>query len=536
LNLEAVSSSLNRRVTPFKHQKKILSALTLASLLSVLAFYGASMVPVLTNASTAVAEEKDKLDGPRTVLAADATGASGLSEDSAAAKTTLFDELKTFADVLSIVQQDYVRPIDNKRVVEGAIRGMLTTLDPHSGYLDPDFYRDLQVQTKGEFGGLGIEINVRDETLVVVSPMEGSPAAAAGVRPGDVIVKIDGKFTKDMALVEAVKRLRGIKGSAVKLAIARKGVSQLLDISVVRDIIQVKSVKSRNLGDGFGYLRINQFAEHTSDDMRASLKSLRSQHRGELKGLVLDLRNNPGGLLNQAVEVSDVFLKDGVIVYTDGRDPSQRHNFYAHERGTEPDYPLVVLVNGGSASAAEIVSGALQDAARGLIVGTQTFGKGSVQTIMPLANGGAVTLTTALYYTKSGRSIQVTGVKPDVIVEARDVETRQSTSSMAREKKQKIGEPLMREGDLPGAIANPAANPIIESSPLNFENKGTPENTGSSEESENNLPVLNPLKSINQIDDEQFKPIDIEQIAISDWVNRDLQFGKALEILKRDAA
>lgn len=443
-------------------------------------------------------------------------------------RTTLFDELKTFADVLSIVQQDYVRPIDNRKVVEGAIRGLLTTLDPHSGYLDPEFYRDLQVQTKGEFGGLGIEINVRDGLLVVVSPMEGSPAASAGVRAGDVIVKIDGKFTKEMPLVEAVKRLRGAKGSAVVLSISRKSQQRLIDISVVRDTIQVKSVKGRYLGNGLGYVRVSQFAEHTADDLRSALRALHAGARDTgskssgLKGIIFDLRNNPGGLLNQAVEVSDLFLKDGVIVYTDGRDPSQRHNFYAHVRGTEPDYPIVVLVNGGSASAAEIVSGALQDAARAVIVGTQTFGKGSVQTIMPLSNGGAVTLTTALYYTKSGRSIQVTGVKPDVTVEAREVEAPQSTVKERR----KMGEPLMREGDLPGAIANPQDVP-----PVNNEVPAVPSSTEEDTSFSND-----PMKKINQVADDTYKPIDIESVTLEDWLNRDPQFSKALEILKRDVS
>jgi carboxyl-terminal processing protease len=454
----------------------------------------------------------------------DVTGKGSTETGEEQTKSSLFDELKTFADVLSIVQQDYVKPIDNRKVVEGAIKGMLTTLDPHSGYLDPEFYRDLQVQTKGEFGGLGVEINVRDGQLVVVSPMEGSPAAAAGVRPGDVIVKIDGKFAKDMALVEAVKKLRGTKGSAVVLSISRKPGGALIDISVVRDTIQVRSIKSRYLGEGLGYVRVSQFAEHTAKDLKSALKGLQAEASRDgasgIRGLVLDVRNNPGGLLNQAVEISDLFLKDGVIVYTDGRDPAQRHNFYAHSRGTEPDYPIAVLVNGGSASAAEIVSGALQDAARAIIVGTQTFGKGSVQTIMPLANGGAVTLTTALYYTKSGRSIQVTGVKPDVMVEAPEVvQTKNSSSSPDRAggdgTGRKVGEPLYREGDLPGAIENPQE--------------------GEAPAAAQGSDPAAPLKKINQISEEAVKPIDIERIEINDWLSQDPQFSKALEIVKRDA-
>ncbi|NDC38969.1 MAG: S41 family peptidase [Proteobacteria bacterium] len=428
------------------------------------------------------------------------------SSSSAASGADLYDELKVFTDVLAIVQRDYVRPVDNKKIVEGAIKGMLATLDPHSGYLDPDFYKDLQVQTKGEFGGLGIEITIKDGLLVIVAPMEGSPAESAGLRAGDSIVKIDGKFTKDFSLVDAVKRMRGPKGSPIVLSVYRKGVSDLIDVTVVRDNIQVRSVKSRFLGDGIGYVRVSQFMEKTFDDLRSALKNIEKKNgSSDLKGLILDLRNNPGGLLTQAVKISDLFLSDGVIVYTDGRIDNQRQKFYAHSRGTEPNYPMVVLINGGSASASEIVSGALQDAARAIVVGTQSFGKGSVQTITPLENGGALTLTTALYYTKSGRSIQVTGVKPDVEVQPSPEEELEEPVATPAPKGLRQG---IREGDLPGAIENPTL-------------KESPDSADA-------------LRKINKTPTERadLTTRDPEKEDIEVWIKRDPQFAKAIDLLK----
>lgn len=419
-------------------------------------------------------------------------------------KSNLFEELKTFTDVLSVVKRDYVSDVENKKLVEGAIKGLLATLDPHSGYLDPDFYQDLQVQTKGEFGGLGIEITIKDGLLVVVAPMEDSPAERAGVRPGDVIVKIDGKYTKEFSLVDAVKRLRGPKGSPIQISISRKGVSDLLDITIVRDNIAVRSVKSRYLGDGFGYVRVSQFMEHTADDLKSALDSLQKQSGlPELRGVILDLRNNPGGLLAQAVRVSDMFLKDGVIVYTDGRVDAQKQKFFAREKDTQPDYPIIVLVNGGSASASEIVAGALKDHGRALVLGTQTFGKGSVQTITPLENGGALTLTTALYYTKSGNSIQARGVKPDITVED---EASASDEAAVAGQRSPVGE--LREEDLPGAIGNPSGSEGSgESSPLKKINK---------------TPTIRPdLSSINP-----------EKEDVQVWEKRDSQFRRAVDLLK----
>lgn len=433
-------------------------------------------------------------------------GGGSLPESNAREKTesSLYDNLKVFTDVLALVQRDYVREIDGKKLVEGAIKGMLATLDPHSGYLDPDFYQDLQVQTKGEFGGLGIEITIRDGLLVVVAPMEGSPAERAGVKPGDAIVKIDGRFTKEFSLVDAVKKLRGPKGSTIDISLMRKGASDLVNVTVMRDTIEVKSVRSRSLGEGFGYVRISQFMEKTFDDLKSAIQKLRRDApEQQLKGLVLDLRNNPGGLLTQAIKVSDLWLKDGVIVYTDGRIESQKQKFFAHSRDTEPEYPLVILVNGGSASASEIVAGAMQDHGRAVVLGTQTFGKGSVQTISPLENGGAITLTTALYYTKSGRSIQVTGVKPDIEIENPQPEVKS-------EEPQGVSQPLgpTREGDLPGAISNPNQKEQGKQNSGMQEINKTPTVRG-------DLTALNP-----------------EQEDLESWMRRDVQFQRALDLLK----
>ncbi len=426
---------------------------------------------------------------------------------------SLYDQLKVFTDVLAIVERDYVKPVDSKQLVEGAIKGMLTTLDPHSGYLDPDFYQDLQVQTKGEFGGLGIEITIKEGMLVVVAPMEGSPAAKVGIKPGDAIVKIEGKFTKEFTLVDAVKRLRGPKGSSIQISVQRKGAKDLLDFALVRDNIQVKSVKGRYLGDGYGYARVSQFMEKTGDDLLAAIKKMHEQSDDkQLKGLILDLRNNPGGLLTQAISVSDLFLADGLIVYTDGRVEAQKQKFYAHARGTESPYPIIILVNGGSASASEIVAGALKDHGRALILGTQTFGKGSVQTITPLENGGALTLTTALYYTKSGRSLQALGVSPDVIVEGNDDLPTESAEKTKDDGK--FSGPMIREGDLPGAISNPT------------------EDGGSS--SNGKLPGGDALRKINKTPDVRpdVAAINPETEDLQDWGKKDRQFQRAFELLK----
>ncbi len=378
-------------------------------------------------------------------------GGRGVTEVSARDGEGDLDQLKLFADVLSIVQRDYVDKVGTQKLVEGAIKGMLTTLDPHSVYLTPEYYKELQVETTGEFGGLGIEITVKDGLLVVVTPIEGSPAEAAGIKAGDAIIKIEGKFTKNLSLIDAVRQMRGAKGSPIKISVMRKGVTDLIDVTVIRDVIKVKSVRGRHLEEGFGYVRVSQFQENTGKELKDALDNIRKKVPGtELAGLVLDLRNNPGGLLTQAISVSDLFLSEGIIVYTDGRVEEQKKKFFAHSRGTEPEYPLVVLVNEGSASASEIVAGALKDHGRALIMGTRTFGKGSVQTVLPLYSGGALRLTTALYYTKSGRSIQATGVEPDIEVKEPSHKEPLPEGSSTSELQE------IREGDLPGAIKNPS--------------------------------------------------------------------------------
>lgn len=335
---------------------------------------------------------------------------------SAVAKET-YDNIEVFTNVLALVQKNYVDNVTTKQLIDGAITGMLGALDPHSAYLPPDLYKELQVDTRGSFGGLGIEITTRNNVLTVVSPIEDTPAYRAGIKSGDQIIKIEDEFTKDMPLVEAVKKMRGPKGSTIRITLRREGVPKLIDLVLMREVIKIQSVKSHMLDKGYGYLRITQFQEHTDEDLQKAMASLDKENGGPLAGLVLDLRNNPGGLLTQAVKVSDEFIDSGLVVYTDGRLESQKQKYFAHKAGSHMDFPMIVLVNGGSASASEIVAGCLQDHKRALILGTQTFGKGSVQTILPLDESAAVRLTTARYYTPNGRSIQATGITPDIYVE-----------------------------------------------------------------------------------------------------------------------
>jgi carboxyl-terminal processing protease len=326
-----------------------------------------------------------------------------------------YENIELLTSILDIVQKNYVDEVSFDQMVAGAISGMLTSLDPHSAYLTPELYRELQVDTKGTFGGLGIEIAIRDGVLTVVAPIEDTPAYRAGVQPGDTIVKINGELTKDMTLLEAVKRMRGKKGTKITVSIAREGVPGLIDVTIVREVIKIQSVKARWLKPGYAYVRVTQFQERTAEDLRQALEGLGKER--EIEGIVLDLRNNPGGLLAQAVQVADAFLDSGLIVYTDGRLESQRQKYHAHKGATFDNFPVVVLVNGGSASASEIVAGALQDHKRAIVLGTRTFGKGSVQTILPLEKDAALRLTTARYYTPSGRPIQATGIDPDIVLE-----------------------------------------------------------------------------------------------------------------------
>ncbi len=339
-----------------------------------------------------------------------------LSRQVVAVQNETYKSLKIFADVLGIVEKDYTEEKGSKELIYSALKGMIKELDPHSSFLTPDDYKEMQIDTKGVFGGIGIEISMRDGVLTVVAPIEDTPADRAGILSGDKIVKIEGKSTKDMSLTDAVGLMRGKKGTELRIHIMRESFDKPESFTLTRARIKIKSVKFKSLDDGFGYVRLTQFQENSSKEIRKALVKITPE--GGLKGLVLDLRNNPGGLLTEAVGVSDIFLDSGMIVYTKGRDEVAKMEFTADSAGTEPDYPVIVLVNGGSASASEIVAGALQDHKRAVVLGTQSFGKGSVQTIIPLSDGSAVRLTTSKYYTPSGRSIQAKGIEPDIVVEA----------------------------------------------------------------------------------------------------------------------
>lgn len=341
--------------------------------------------------------------------------AGAVKSNTVMAVVKTYDELEVFADILSLIETNYVEEVEPRKLIEGAINGMLRALDPHSSYMTPEMYKEMQVETEGEFGGLGIEITIEDGWLTVVSPMEDTPAWDAGIMPGDKIIRVDGESTHDMTLMEAVRKIRGKKGTDVTLTIMREGFEEPKDFTVTRQIIHTQSVKSEFIDGKWGYARIRSFAKDTAAELAAALDEFNEKG---MQGLLLDLRNNPGGLLSQAVEVADQFLDKGeLIVYTRGRLPNQNMRFTAKTEQEEPYYPVVVLVNHGSASASEIVAGALQDLKRALVVGVTTFGKGSVQTIIPLKGGAGLRLTTSRYYTPSGRQIQEVGIEPDVVVE-----------------------------------------------------------------------------------------------------------------------
>jgi carboxyl-terminal processing protease len=363
-------------------------------------------------------------------------------EEAGAAPLPL-DELRTFTEVFARIKKDYVEPVSDKELLENAIRGMLTGLDPHSSYLDAEGYKDLQIGTTGEFGGLGIEVGMEDGFVKVIAPIDDTPAQRAGVKAGDLIIRLDEKPVKGMTLHQAVQIMRGKVGTDIHLTIIREGEEKPIKITITRDVIKVKSVRARMLEDGFGYLRISQFQSRTGQNMVEAIGKLKQENKGKLKGLVLDLRNNPGGVLNAAVEVSDAFLNKGLIVYTEGRVKDSQMRFNATPSQILNGAPLVVMVNGGSASASEIVAGALQDHHRAIILGTRTFGKGSVQTILPLTNDTALKLTTARYYTPSGRSIQAEGIEPDIKLSPVKV-TKLDGTSMER----------LKEADLSGHLEN----------------------------------------------------------------------------------
>jgi carboxyl-terminal processing protease len=341
-----------------------------------------------------------------------------LAERESAQATLPVEELRTFSDVFGRIKNDYVESVEDKELLENAIRGMLTGLDPHSSYLDVDQFKELQVGTSGQFGGLGIEVGMEDGFVKVIAPIDDTPAQRAGVQAGDLVIRLDDTPVKGMSLSDAVKIMRGEPGTDIELTIVREGLDKPLQVTITRDIIKVKSVKRRTLEPGYGYLRISQFQSKTADYLEDAIRDLKKENEDNLKGLVLELRNNPGGVLNGAVAVSDAFLTKGLIVYTEGRIDDSRLRFNATPDDLLNGKPIVVLVNQGSASASEIVAGALQDHKRAIILGSKTFGKGSVQTILPLSGGTALKLTTARYFTPSGRSIQAEGITPDIELES----------------------------------------------------------------------------------------------------------------------
>lgn len=388
--------------------------------------------------------------------------------DKDAATALPIEELRAFTDVFARIKSDYVEPVDDKSLITSAINGMLTGLDPHSTYLDVEGFKDLQVGTQGEFGGLGIEVGMEDGFVKVVSPIEDTPAFKAGVKPGDLIIKLDDTPVKGMSLNDAVKRMRGKPGAPIKLTIARKGVDKPIVITLIRAVIKIRSVKSQLLENGYGYVRVTQFQEHTGELLADALNALYKENKAPLKGMILDLRNDPGGLLNGAVAVTAAFVKpDSLVVYTEGRTEDAKMKLTASRenylRPMQIDYlknlpegvrqvPMVVLVNGGSASASEIVAGALQDHKRAVIMGTRTFGKGSVQTILPIGNGTAIKLTTARYFTPNGRSIQAKGIEPDILVEDPSMPTGDEDMSI-------------REVDLDKHLSNPNVENVVPAKP-----------------------------------------------------------------------
>jgi carboxyl-terminal processing protease len=412
------------------------------------------------------------------------------------------EELRAFTDVFARIKSDYVEPVDDKKLINGAINGMLSDLDPHSAYLDQEGFKDLQVGTQGEFGGLGIEVGMEDGFVKVVSPIEDTPAYKAGLKTGDLIIKLDDTPVKGMTLNDAVKRMRGKPGSQITLMISRKSEPKPFSVTITRAVIKIKSVKFKLVDPGYGYVRVTQFQEHTGELLADALQKLYKDNKEPLKGLVLDLRNDPGGLLNGAVAVSAAFLKpDVLVVYTDGRSEDSKMRLTASRenylRPMQADFlkslpegvktvPMVVLVNGGSASASEIVAGAMQDHKRAIIMGTQTFGKGSVQTILPLGNGSAIKLTTALYYTPSGRSIQTKGITPDIVVE-----------DPANPSDEGFG---IREADLDKHLSNPQGDDKTEKPDQPVQEKAPAPEKQDKDKTMEKRPVLEPGEIVSKND------------------------------------
>lgn len=353
-------------------------------------------------------------------------------------------QLRNFSDIFARIKSNYVEPVSDKELIENAIRGMLSGLDPHSNYLDPEEYKELRIGTTGQFGGLGIQVGMKDGYVKVISPIDDTPAYKAGIKAGDLIVRLNNKSVKDIGLDEAVKQMRGKPGTTIELSVIREGEDEPLQFKLKRAIIKVESVKNHLLEPGFGYVRISTFQSKTATHLKNAIQELVENNEAPLNGLIVDLRNNPGGVLNAAADVSDLFIDSGKLVYTKGRTQDSYFDFMATPTDILKKAPMVVLINGGSASASEIVAGALQDHKRAIIMGEKSFGKGSVQTIQELRNGGAVKFTTARYFTPSGRSIQAEGIVPDILLENLEVSA-----------KHRQGMTLLKESDLSGHISNP---------------------------------------------------------------------------------
>ncbi|WP_374366944.1 S41 family peptidase [Dongia sp.] len=428
--------------------------------------------------------------------------ASETGKDKAPVNT--YEQLNLFGEVFERVRASYVEETEDDKLIEAAINGMLTSLDPHSSYMNADSYQDMQVQTRGEFGGLGIEVTMENGLIKVVSPMDDTPAAKAGIQPGDLVAQIDGEPVMGLNLNEAVDKMRGEVGTSITLTILR-GEQEAFDVTLKRAVIELKSVRWELEDGNIGYVRITSFSEKTDAGLRAAIDELKKATKGELSGLVLDLRNNPGGLLDQAIAVSDDFLEKGEIVSTRGRDPNDAQRWNAESGDVVDGKPVMILINGGSASASEIVAGALQDHGRGIIIGTKSFGKGSVQSIMGIPGHGAIRLTTARYYTPSGRSIQAKGIDPDIMVEQAKIE--------------KLGaENRPHEADLKGALANPDGEAAPES-----QNEVVPPQTSTEENAATGAETSAEKKA------EPFVGSEREQIARPD---EDFQLARAIDLLR----
>ncbi len=354
------------------------------------------------------------------------------------------EDIRNFSDIFARIKTDYVEQVSDKELLENAIRGMLSGLDPHSTYLDPEEYKELKIGTTGQFGGLGIQVGMEDGFVKVISPIDDTPAYKAGIKSGDLIIKLDKKSVKDMSLNDAVKVMRGKPGTMIELSVMREGKDEPMRFNIKRAIIKVQSVKSQLIEPGFGYVRVSTFQSKTATHLKSAIEELKQKNSGDLHGLILDLRNNPGGVLNAAAEVSDLFIDEGKLVYTEGRIDESHFEFNAKPGDVLKNAPMVILINVGSASASEIVAGALQDHKRAIVMGQKSFGKGSVQTIQELRNGGAVKFTTARYFTPNGRSIQAQGIEPDIIL--RDMLVTQQSNHTAGQ---------IKEADLAGHLANP---------------------------------------------------------------------------------